>query len=306
VDIQLARTFLTVIAEGNFGAAAAALYVTQSAVSLRVKRLEEILGQRLFERSKAGVELTPAGRQFERFAISLVRVWQEARHQVAVPEEYRHTFIVGGQYNLLPRLVMRWLDRIEPALPDYAFRVEAGMPERLMRMLIEGALDMAVMYTPQLRPGLQVEELFEEQLVLVSASPDFGLGLDERYVFMDWGPEFVAAHGVAYPDHVVPRVTFAIGSLGLKSIIRRKRAAYLPARVVREHLEAGALHLVADAPIFRYPCYVVYSLDLDEELKTVALAELKRVAHVVYSQQEEVLGDLDEISQAEVESMSLV
>ena len=306
MDIQLARTFLAVVAEGNFGAAASVLHVTQSAISLRVKRLEEILGQKLFERSKAGVELTTAGRQFERFAISMVRVWQEARHQVAVPEGYTQTFIIGGEYSLLAKLVMRWLDRLETQLPDYAFRVEAGRPDRVMRMLLEGALDMALLYTPQHRPGIQVEQLFEEELVLVTADPSFGPALDERYVFIDWGPEFAAAHGVAYPDHVVPRITYGIGSLGLNAIVRRGRAAYFPARVVRELLDSGVLRLVADAPTFSYPCYVVYSSELDEGLRTAALRELKRIIRVLDSEQEEVLEDLGEISESEVESMSLV
>ncbi len=305
MDIQLARTFLTIITEGNFGAAAATLYVTQSAVSLRVKRLEDLLGQRLFERSKAGIELTPAGRQFERFAISLVRVWEEARHQVAVPEGYKQTFIVGGQYSLLPRLIMRWLDRLEEHLPDYALRVEAGMPERLMRLLLEGALDMAIMYTPQLRPGFTVEKLFDEELVLVSADPDFGVELDERYVFVDWGPEFVAAHAVAYPDYVGARITHAIGSLGLNAIIRRGRAAYFPARVVRDELKSGRLHLVADAPTFTYPCYVIFNVEMDQHLLRVSLKQLRALSEAVDSQQDDIIDDLGLISDTGVRQMTV-
>ena len=296
MDIALARTFLTIVAEGNFGAAAAVLYVTQSAISLRVKRLEDLLGQRLFERSKAGVVLTPAGRQFERFAISLVRVWEEARHQVAVPEGYKQTLIIGGQYSLLPKLAMRWLDRLEERLPDHAFRMEAGMSERLMRLLLEGALDMAVMYTPQLRPSFHVEKLFDEELVLVTADPSFGPELDERYVFVDWGADFIAAHGVAYPDHLVPRMTFAIGSLGLNSIIRRGRAAYFPARVVQEELADGRLHLVPDAPTFTYPCYVVYNSEIAADLVAAALEELRAVAEGVDERQDEIIAELSEIS----------
>lgn len=293
MDVQLARTFLAIIAEGNFGAAASSLHVTQSAVSLRVKRLEELLGQRLFKRNKSGVELTAAGRQFERFAISLVRVWQEARHQVAVPEGYAQTMIIGGQYSLLPRLVMRWLDLLEPDLPAYAFRVEAGMPERLMRLLLEGALDIAVLYSPQLRPGFNVEKLFDEELVLVSADPTFGPDLDERYVFMDWGPDFAAAHAAAYPDLDAPRVTFATGSLGLNSIIRRGRAGYFPARVVREEIAAGRLHLVPGAATFESPCYVVYNSAMDAEPLAIALKRLKEIVAVVDDQQDAMLDRLN-------------
>lgn len=305
MDIQLARTFLTIIAEGNFGAAAASLYVTQSAVSLRVKRLEDLLGHRLFERTKSGVTLTPAGRQFERFARSMVRVWQEAKHQVAVPDGYRKTIIVGGQYSLLPRLVMRWLDRLEDALPDHAFRVEAGMPERLMRLLLEGALDIAVLYTPQLRPGFGVEKLFDEELVLVSASPDFKDANDERYVYLDWGQEFTAAHAVAYPELSTPRVTLAVGSLGLNSIIRRGRAAYFPARVVREEIAEGRLHLVKDAPTFAFPSYAIYNSALDKVTLDIALKELRRIVTVVDMQQETVLDNLADLSDEDVSQMGI-
>lgn len=298
MDIILVRTFLAIVAEGSFGAAAASLYVTQSAISLRIKRLEDLLGNRLFERTKAGVSLTSSGRQFERFAISMLRIWEEARHQVAVPEGYKQTIIIGGQYSLLPRLVMRWLDRAEEALPEYSFRVEAGMPERLTRLLLEGALDLAVLYTPQLRPGFTVRKLFDEELVLVSADPDFGPKLDKRYVFMDWGPEFTAAHGAAFPDHPVPRVTMAVGSLGLNSIIRRGRAAYFPARVVREHLETGRLHLVSDAPTFAFPCYVVYNIELDQEVLKAALDALQEVVERVDQQQIDVLDSLAEMSES--------
>jgi len=305
MDIQLARTFLTIAADGNFGAAATSLNVTQSAVSLRIKRLEVLLGHRLFDRSKAGVNLTSAGRQFERFAITLVRTWEEARHQVAVPEGFSRTCIIGWQYSLMPKLVMRWLDRLETSLPDSAFRVEAGMPERMMRLLLEGALDMAVMYTQQLRPGFQVERLFSEELVLVTADPDFGPELDERYIFMDWGPEFIAAHGVAYPNQQVPRTTFAIGSLGLNSIIRRGRAAYFPARVVRDELQSGVLHLVPDAATFAFPCYVVFHGELEEQIKVGALKALRDVVGIVDSQQGEIIDDLNVISDEAVAQMGL-
>ena len=303
MDILLARTFLAVIAEGNFGAAAATLLVSQSAVSLRIKRLEDMLGQRLFERSKSGVALTPAGRRLERFAVSMMRIWEEARHQVAVPEGYGQTFILGAEYSLLPQFAMRWLHRLETHLPEVAFRIEAGRPEFLMRLLLEGALDMAIMYTPLLRPGVHVEKLFEEELVLVSSDPTFGPALDHRYVFVDWGAEFRAAHGIAYPDHVTPRTTFAVGSLGLESVMRQGRAGYFPARVVQDHLAAGDLHLVPDAAPFTYPSYVVFGSGLDEALRKVALRELHRVVRALDTRQDEILDDLEDISETPVASM---
>jgi len=293
MDIQLARTFLAIIADGNFGSAATSLFITQSAVSLRIKRLEETLGQRLFERSKGGVFLTPAGQRFERYAISMVRIWEEARHQIGASDGYARRLTVGGQYSLLPRLVNRWITRLEDRLPDVSFRLEAGMPERLIRQMIEGTLDIAVLYMPQLRPGIIVEQLFEEKLVLVSGDPEQTIELGERYVFADWGPEFSAQHGMEFPDLPLPRLTFAIGTLGINFIIREKRACFLPARAVAEYIERGELFLVPNAPTFNYPCYVAYSSALDRDMVDVALAELNQLAETLDDQQSQIIEILN-------------
>lgn len=85
MDIKLARTFLEIVATGSFLRAAERLHVTQTAVSARVRTLEELLGRKLFVRNKSGATLSPAGLQFRRSAATLVQVWERARHQVAVP-----------------------------------------------------------------------------------------------------------------------------------------------------------------------------------------------------------------------------
>ena len=74
MDVTLARTFLEVVATGNFIGAADRLHVTQSTVSMRIKSLGEQLGQILFHRSKAGANLTPAEQHFQKHATDIVRM----------------------------------------------------------------------------------------------------------------------------------------------------------------------------------------------------------------------------------------
>jgi DNA-binding transcriptional LysR family regulator len=88
IDITLLKTFLEVAATGSFVSASEQFYVTQSAVSLRVQRLEDALGKPMFTRLKAEAELTNAGREFERYTLSMIRVWEEARQQVAIPDGF--------------------------------------------------------------------------------------------------------------------------------------------------------------------------------------------------------------------------
>jgi DNA-binding transcriptional LysR family regulator len=65
MDIELARTFLAVVETGSFFNAAGKVNVTQSTVSMRIRTLEQQLGQPVFERSKTGVTMTAAGRNFQ-------------------------------------------------------------------------------------------------------------------------------------------------------------------------------------------------------------------------------------------------
>ena len=278
MDTELARTFLTVVAAGNFISAADRLHVTQSTVSARIHTLEDQLGCTLFVRNKAGTTLTPAGRQFQKHASTLVRTVEQARHDVGVPRGFRAALTVGGRLGLWEQLLLKWLPLMLKTAPDIAVRAEIGLEADLMQGLVEGRLDIGVMYTPQSRPGLKVELLLVERLVLVStdrnAQPEPGPG----YVYIDWGPEFYAKHSASFPDYVGMALTVNIGWLGLQHILENGGAGYFPMRLVRPHLETGRLKAPKGASEFALPAYVVYPTDSDPELVGPALDSIRRVS----------------------------
>lgn len=100
MDTELARTFLTVAATGNFVAAASRLHVTQSTVSARIHTLETTLGARLFQRGRNGAELTPAGKRFLRHAKHLVRTVEQALHDVGLPQGFHDVLTLSGRIAL--------------------------------------------------------------------------------------------------------------------------------------------------------------------------------------------------------------
>lgn len=85
MEIVLARTFLEIVRSGSFIRAAERLHVTQTAVSVRVRTLDWLLGRKLVERSRSGDSLTAASKEFLRFAPSWVQLPERARHQLAMP-----------------------------------------------------------------------------------------------------------------------------------------------------------------------------------------------------------------------------
>jgi DNA-binding transcriptional LysR family regulator len=288
MDTELARTFLAVVASGNFISAAERLHVTQSTVSARIHALEQQLGCTLFVRNKAGTTLTPAGRQFQKHAGILVRTVEHARHDVGVPRGFRAALTIGGRFGLWEHLLLKWLPAMRTTAPDISLRAEIGMEPELMQGLVEGRLDIGVMYTPQSRPGLKVELLLEETLILVSTAPD---GTDSAgtsslrpgepahgYVYIDWGPEFYARHSALFPDFIGPALSANIGWLGLQHILETGGSGYFPLRLARPYLGDGSLTRLARAPEFSLPAYMVYASEGRADFLDDALDAIRRVA----------------------------
>jgi DNA-binding transcriptional LysR family regulator len=279
MNIDLARTFLEIVDTGNFNKAAERLHVTQSTVSMRIKALEDELGRPLFVRSKSGTELSAAGLQFRRYATTLVRVWEQARQELALPPGFRTVLNIGGQFSLWDRLLVQWIPWMRTAMPDVAVRAEVGLSDGLMRQLTEGLLDVGVMYSPQSRPGLHIEKLLEEHLVLVSTRRRNVDDWDDDYVLVDWGPEFRAGHGQAFPNLKTPAVSVGLGALGLQHILGYGGTGYFPMRAVRAALAAGRLFEVTGAPEFRRPAYMVFADDDSrDDWFPIALDGLRYVA----------------------------
>lgn len=290
MDLALIKTFIEVAEAGSFVAAADKLFVTQSAVSLRVQRLEGQLGRPLFTRSTSGAELTPAGKEFEGFAQTLLRNWRQACQQVAIPEGYSRSLTIGAQVSLWPRMGFRWIDGLRRALPDLSLRAELGMPDTLTRSMTEGVMQIALTYRPSLRPGLSVEKLLEDELVLVAPFETHRTeDIKGRYAFVDWGPEFLQFHDSHLARFTNPGLTLDIGSLSARFVLERDYAAYLPARYVKRYIDSGKMHLVPDAPSFHFPAWSVWRDDLDEDLALVANETLVSVVAKAESDTQDVI-----------------
>ncbi|MGC3986723.1 MAG: LysR family transcriptional regulator [Pseudorhodoferax sp.] len=276
--MALALTFLEIARSRSFLHAAERLHVTPTTVSARVRALEAQLGRLLFVRNKAGATLTPAGEQFLPHARLLVQVWERARHQVAVPTGRRAVLSMGCEVSLWDPLLLDWLLHMRAAAPQLAIRTEVQAPDELVEKVATGVLDIAVVYAPQQRPGLRVELLIEEKLVMVSTTPLPGLPSPDDYVYVDWGAEFALQHGMAFAALSNPGVSVGLGPLGREYLLAGGGAGYCRLEVVRGLLQAGRLHRVAGAPEFLYPAYAVYAAEGDAAVLAPGLEGLRQVA----------------------------
>jgi DNA-binding transcriptional LysR family regulator len=283
MDIEQARTFLAIAAHGSFLEAANRLHVTQSTVSARIQNLESELGGQLFVRNRSGATLTSAGRRFMQHAKSLVLTVEQARHDVGLPSRYRATIRIGGRIALWDTFLPNWVGWMRRSAPDVSIRSEIGFEEDLMRRLVEGSLDIGVMYTPTHAPGLIVEHLFDETLVMVSTDPDTRWP-GEDYVYVEWGPGFYAKHRESFPDLARPPQVVNIGWLGVQLILANGGSCFLPIRMARALIQSGHLHQISSAPEFAHPAYMVFPREADSEVLQQAVAGLRELAHEERSQ----------------------
>ena len=279
MDIESARTFLEIVKTGSFVRAADNLHVTQTAVSARVRVLEDRLDRQLFVRKKAGARLPPAARQSLRHASTLVQVWERARHQVAMPIGRDNVVTVGGEHSLWDPLLLDWLVWMSAECADIAVRVQIDVPERLVDQVQEGVLDLAVLYAPAHRTGIVTELLLDESLVAVTTTAAHFDPSSPDSVYVDWGPEFRSSYQSAFPDAPSPALSINHGPLALQYILAVGGGGYFRMEAARPYLESGRLHLVDDMPRFSYSIYAVYSAKADERLMERVRTALRSVAH---------------------------
>jgi DNA-binding transcriptional LysR family regulator len=276
MDINVARTFLEVVKTGSFVNAAANLNLTQTAVSARIRVLEQNLDRRVFIRNKAGARLTPAGEQFFRFATSLVQVWDRARRAAAVAPGSETVVTIGVELSQWNPLMRDWLLWMRRECPEIAISACIDSADRLMEQVQEGSLDVAIVYAAPVRPGVVAELLFEERLVLVRTVANDRPLRPEDHVNVDWGEDFAASYHAAFPDIGPGVVSINYGPLAMDYILAQGGSGYFRTATVGPFLKEGRLELVPESPEFSYCSYLVYSTRVDESV----IARVRHGLHV--------------------------
>jgi DNA-binding transcriptional LysR family regulator len=262
MDIDLLRTFLEVYRTRHFGRTAENLYLTQSAVSARIRLLEETLGAPLFTRTRNDIQLTPAGTRMLKYAEAILNAWNRARQDAALGEEDKVSLAIGASYSLWDILLQDWMHQLYDTMPRVSLQAEAHGPELLIRKLLDRALDVAFMFEPPQMAELEVREIALIRLIMVADRPHLTAreAVGSGYIMTEWGTSFAIAHARHFPDMPPPAVRMGLGRMALAFLLHNGGATYLAEQMVSDHLASGRLHRVDDAPIIDRQVYVVCPL----------------------------------------------
>ena len=164
------RVLREVAQVGSFSAAAQVLGYTQSAISRQVATLEATAGQRLFDRGRSGVTLTPAGSRLLRTAIAVLDELDAVGRELGGEETFTRPVRVGAFATAVAGLVPKALATLPPGIE---VTVREGTTPALTRALRAGTLDLALIARmPPFRPPdnesppLELTTLSERELVV--------------------------------------------------------------------------------------------------------------------------------------------
>ena len=279
MNIETVRAFLEVASTGSFQKAAENLFITQSAMSLRIKNLEDTLNRKLFLRKRQGVVLTPGGHTFMRHAQVMVNSWERARLEIALPKENDDVISLGVQLNHWRSLGMTWVKWMDKNAPSLVTQVRSDYSSRLMRNLRDGLIDIALVYEPQATSEISIELYKTEDLILVSSTErEVTNDQVDGYVFVDWGQQFRTAHSRAYPEVPFHRYEVGLADVALQHILKEGGSGYFAKDDVKEYIDNRDLYPVVNAKPLSLDIFLACNQGrLGEEHLTQAIIGLKEI-----------------------------
>ena len=186
MEIDQLRYFLKVAERGNFTRAAEELGISQPALSRSIQKLEDELGQPVFERKTRSVALTEAGTLLQSRAQQVLTMLEDTMSEITDDGESGRVR-VGAIPTIAPYFLPKILQQFSKEFPKASLIVQESTTDALLKSCTQGEIDLAILALPLPAKYLEVEELFEEELLLV-LPPDHPLIKKEKIRLNDVEP----------------------------------------------------------------------------------------------------------------------
>lgn len=259
MNINVLKTFLTVDRSGGFNAAAEQMNLTQTAVSARIRQLEEALQAELFIRGPAGTQLSEAGRHFRIYAEQIVRTWEYMNQDMTALFQNRVSMRLGVQISIWDELLVDltvWLEEYHQKIP---FMLNFDHWTDMQEAVEQRSLDLAITHEAPLNSALQVHPLPAEQMILVADQAiSFNEASQKLFINLELGHEYEQQTQAVFPDRKLHHLILGHAQMGLKYLLKRGGVGYFPAPMVKDHLAENRLFRVTDAPEIEIPCHAIY------------------------------------------------
>lgn len=181
LTIKQLRYFEALVRHSHFGRAADACAISQPAMSVQIRELEESLGTELFERSARQVRLTGFGEEFALRVREILRSVDELADWARASQDRMTGLLrIGVIPTIAPYLLPTIIGNLTRSYEGLDIHVRETLTRKLIEELTAGRLDMAIVALPVSEPSLTEVALFTENFVLVRPSEDAGKPVPNR------------------------------------------------------------------------------------------------------------------------------
>jgi LysR family nitrogen assimilation transcriptional regulator len=168
MELRQLRYFAAIADSGSFSAAAAKVFVAQSALSHQIAQLESELGVSLFHRSRRGIELTEAGQRFAPHAVSILRQTEEAAASARqTTDEPSGKVVFGIPHSASNALALPLLRAVRQRLPRVQLELTEELTGNLTQQLTTGQINLAVLFDDGNLPEFNHTALLSERMCLI-------------------------------------------------------------------------------------------------------------------------------------------
>ncbi|KID56989.1 LysR family transcriptional regulator [Pseudoalteromonas luteoviolacea] len=258
MKIELLTTFLEVSQTLHFRASAENLYITQAAISSRIKLLEQELGVLLFDRSQKRLKLTPEGHRLVKHANEMMIMWQKLKQDVGVSEGNVSQLFVGSMMSIWDIVLQDWLQKIDRNLDDVQLHIQNYSPLELRKQLLARLIDIAFIFEPPYIEEIVTEKVSTVPLQLVSTQQDLELDQIESIIQVDYGEAVNSQFIRDFFNSTTIKHTMSQPRIALNFITEAGGTAYLPRQMCFDLIRKKKLFLVEKAPIYTREIFAMY------------------------------------------------
>lgn len=269
MEFEQLEAFVSVAKTKNFTRSAELLHVAQSTITTRIKLLEERLGKSLFDRDSRRVELSTAGRSFLPYAERILEVAQEGEQFLKLQGQYEEHFVVGSTQSLWDFVLFPAVRQFRLEYPEVSLRQITGHSADIVQRMLDGLVDVGVVYIPPHHPDIEIMPLFSHSLQLV-AHPSFPLEKTPLtpddlkklpFFHLNWGPPFTEWYEQLFGKHYIPTFQADNATTFVRFVLSGDGLGFLLDDIAEEFLRKGELKKVplpADLEIPKRDTYLIY------------------------------------------------
>lgn len=166
MELHQLRYLVEIANTQSFTRAARLCHVTQPTLSHQVKKLEDEMGEPLFQRNRRGAYLTPLGERLYAHAVSILRTVDMARQEASsFSREVKGRLRLGIIPTVAPYLLPGLLKRCREKYPELGFQISEQPTEELIAAMRQGSLDLSIL-SPPVAGDFQTQDILEDEFLL--------------------------------------------------------------------------------------------------------------------------------------------